>query len=146
MGRKILGGILGYVVMFIFIFATFSAAYLIMGTEHAFKPGSYDVSNRWLAVSTVLGFIGAVFGGYAAAMIGKGGMAVKITAGIVLLMGVLTVAMVAISPRTVEARGNDVPNMEAMSKAQTPLWVAVLNPIIGVVGVLIGGSLKKTAE
>lgn len=143
MGRKILGGILGYVVVFIFIFATFSMAYLVMGPNHAFKPGSYDVSLRWLAVSTVLGFIGAVIGGYVAALVGRSGTAVKITAAIVLLMGILTIAMVAVSPRSVEARGKDVPNMEAMTKAQTPLWVAVLNPIIGIAGVLIGGSLRR---
>lgn len=143
MGRKILGGILGYVVMFIFIFATFSAAYLLMGTEHAFKPASYNVSNRWLAVSTVLGFIGALIGGYVAAMIGKSGTAVKITAAIVLLMGILTIAMVTMSPRSTEARGRDVSNIEAMSKAQTPLWVAILNPIIGIVGVMIGGGIKR---
>jgi heme A synthase len=144
MGRKILGGILGYIVLFIFVFATFSAAYLIMGAGHAFKPGSYDVSNRWLAISTVLGFIGALIGGYTAALIGRSKMSVKITAGIVLLMGLLTIAMVAISPRSVEARGADVPNMEAMSKAQTPLWVAILGPILSIAGVLIGGSVRRT--
>lgn len=143
MGRKILGGILGYVVVFIFIFATFSAAYLLMGPNHAFKPGSYDVSLRWLAVSTVLGFIGAAIGGYVAALVGRSGTAVKITAAIVLLIGILTIAMVAMSPRSTEARSSDVSNMEAMRRAQQPLWVAVLNPIIAIAGVLIGGSFRR---
>jgi hypothetical protein len=141
--RSILGAIAGYVVMFFFIFLTFSAAYLAMGANTAFSPGGYDVSMTWILVSTVLGFIAAVVAGYVAAAIGKSGTAVKILAGIVLVLGLVTAIFVAISPKPTEARTADTPNMEAMSKAQTPLWIAVLNPIIGVAGVLLGGSLRK---
>ena len=143
--RNILGAIAGYVVMFFFIFLTFSAAYLLMGADTAFGPGGYDVTMTWILVSTVLGFIAALVAGYVAAAIGRSGTAVKILAGIVLVLGLLTAVMVAMSPKPADPRTADTPNMEAMTRAQTPLWVAILNPLIGVAGVLVGGGMRKTS-
>lgn len=34
-------------------------------------------------------------------------------------------------------------NLEAMTNARQPGWVAVLNPIIGAIGVMLGARLKK---
>ncbi|HVF47646.1 MAG TPA: hypothetical protein VNA17_08785, partial [Pyrinomonadaceae bacterium] len=58
-------------------------------------------------------------------------------------MGLITVAVMAMTPAPTGARTPDVPNMEAMTKAQTPIWIALLNPIIGIVGAMIGGRLRK---
>ena len=63
MWRAILSVIAGYLAMFLFVFVSFSAAYLTMGTEGAFQPGSYEVSGLWLAVSFVLSLGAAVGGG-----------------------------------------------------------------------------------
>jgi Mn2+/Fe2+ NRAMP family transporter len=71
--------------------------------------------------------------------------AVKVLAGIILVLGVITVAMVAMAPAPADARTANVPNMEAMTKAQTPVWLAILNPIIGIVGAMIGGRMRKAA-
>ena len=97
--RSILGGIAGYVVMFILIFVMFTALYLGLGADRAFTPGTYQVSVLWIAVSTVLGTIAAIAGGYIAALAGKGMTAVKVLAGIILVMGLITVAMVAMTAR-----------------------------------------------
>jgi hypothetical protein len=141
--RSILGGIAGYVVMFILIFVMFTALYLALGADRAFTPGTYQVSVLWIAVSTVLGTIAAIAGGYMAALVGKGMTAVKVLAGIILVMGLITVAMVAMTPAPTDARTADVPNVEAMTKAQTPVWIAILNPIIGIVGAMIGGRMRR---
>jgi uncharacterized membrane protein YeaQ/YmgE (transglycosylase-associated protein family) len=141
--RSILGGIAGYVVTFIFVFTTFTAAYFALGTEGTFQPGSYQVSTSWIAASSVLGLVGAIVGGFVASVVGKGTTAVNVLAVIIFVMGGLTVLAVSMSPASTEPRGADVPNMEAMSKAKTPLWVAVLNPLIGIAGAMIGGRLRK---
>jgi len=141
--RKILGAIAGYIVLFIVIFATFSVAYLVMGANAAFTTGSYDVTMTWIIISFILGFIAAVVGGYAASVVGKSWGAVKILAGIVLVMGILTAILVAVAPKPTDGRPAGTANLEAMSKAQTPLWVCIINPLIGIAGVLVGGSLKK---
>ena len=141
--RSILGGIAGYLIMFVFIFVTFTGLYFALGPDRAFTAGTYQVSILWIAVSTVLGTLAAIAGGYVAAMVGKGFTAVKVLAGIILVMGLITVAVMAMTPAPTGARTADVPNMEAMTKAQTPIWIAILNPIIGIVGAMIGGRLRK---
>jgi ABC-type transport system involved in multi-copper enzyme maturation permease subunit len=141
--RSILGAIAGYIVMVLVIFLTFSAAYLVMGADVAFGPAGYDVSLTWIVVSFVFGFIAAVVGGYLSAVIGRSGTAVKILAGLVLVLGIVSAIMVSISPRSTDTRTAATPNLEAMSKARTPLWVALLNPLIGLAGVLVGGGMRK---
>lgn len=141
MVRKILGGIAAYIVLFILIFAAFTCAYLVLGADKAFQPGTYDVSMIWIGISLTLGFVCAVIAGYVAAVIGSKG-AVKVLAGIVLVMGILTIMAVAFSPKP-GARTPSVSNMEAMMQAQQPLWLCVVNPIIGIVGVMVGGGLRK---
>jgi hypothetical protein len=40
--------IVSYLVMAIFLFAVFTAAYLALGPERVFQPGTYAVSTLWL--------------------------------------------------------------------------------------------------
>lgn len=144
MVRKILGGIAAYIVLFILIFATFTGVYLALGADKAFQAGTYDVTMLWIIISLVLGTICSVIAGYVAAMIGSKG-AVKVLAGIVLVMGILTIIAVSVSPKP-GPRTPSVSNMEAMSQAQQPPWLCVLNPIIGIAGVMIGGGLRKNKD
>lgn len=141
--RSILGAVAGYIVTFIAVFVLLTGAYLAIGTDRAFQPGNYQVSMLWLVVSTVLSFIAAVIGGYIASLAGNGFTAVKILAGIMIVLGAIMAAMVVMTPPPADTRAADVPNMEAMMKAQTPLWVALLNPIIGAVGAVVGGRIRK---
>ncbi len=62
MARTIGSVILGYLVMVIVVFATFSLAYQAMGVDRAYQPGTYDVSGLWIAVSIVLGILAAILG------------------------------------------------------------------------------------
>ncbi|MDQ3667052.1 MAG: hypothetical protein M3410_10870 [Acidobacteriota bacterium] len=43
--RAVLAVIVGYVVMVLLVFATFSLAYLLMGADGAFRPGTYKDNN-----------------------------------------------------------------------------------------------------
>jgi uncharacterized membrane protein YeaQ/YmgE (transglycosylase-associated protein family) len=145
MVRKILGGIAGYLVFAIGIFLLFSALYLAMGPDRAFLPAKYDPTMLWTVSAFILGFIASVIGGFVAALIGRSG-AVKIMAGLVLLIGAIVVVMLIRENKPEEVRTGDVPNMEAMMKAREPVWVGVVNPILGVIGVFVGGSLRKNKE
>jgi uncharacterized membrane protein YeaQ/YmgE (transglycosylase-associated protein family) len=145
MVRKILGAIAGYIVFAFFIFLLFSALYLALGPDKAFLPAKYDPTMLWTISAFVLGFIAAVIGGFVAALIGRSG-AVKILAGLVLLIGAIVVVMLIKENKPNEVRTGDVPNMEAMMKAREPVWVGVVNPILGAIGVFVGGSLRKNKE
>ena len=148
MARKILGVIVGYVVMALLVFLTFSVAYLAMGANHAFKPGTYNVSLRWIALSFVLGLIAAIVGGYTCALIARSTGAAQVFAGVVVVLGILfAIPVLTGSDTRPNTRPAEVPNMQAMQNARTPAWVALLNPIVGAVGVLVGASIRqKTTE
>jgi amino acid transporter len=127
------------------IFTSFSVLYLfVLGQDGTFLPGTYDLRWRWIIISIVLSFFVAIVGGYVARMVGKANGAVVGLAGIVLVLGILVVlSQTMMSDQRPTVRSGNVPNMEAMGNARQPTWIAILNPLIGVVGVLIGGRMRK---
>lgn len=145
MGRAILAVIVGYVAMFLLLFVGFTGAYLILGADQAFKPGSYQVSNRWLALSFALHIVIGVIGGFICAAIAKGGkapLALAIVAVVIgLLLGIPAIMAQRNTPST--PRGRNVPNLEAMQKVRQPVWAPVALPIVAAIGIMIGGSLKR---
>ncbi len=143
MARSIFAVIGGYVVMSVIVMAVFEGAYLAMGTERAFLPGSYDVSPLWIGVSIAVGLAAAVAGGSVCAAIAKTGKPPRILAAMVLVFGIALAVPVALAKETDEPRIGEVSNVEAMKKAKQPVWIAFLNPFVGAAGVLIGAGLLR---
>lgn len=145
MARSIIGVIVGYIVMFILQVAAFMTIYTIVGPDWSFKPASYQASTRWTVMQFTVVLITAIIAGLVCALIARGGKAPMVLAGIILVLGLalgaLAITMKPANPN--EVRTGDVPNMEAMSKAQHPMWVIFLGPVIGAVGAVIGGKLKR---
>ena len=145
MKRTIGAVVLGYLAMAALLFATFTLAYVVMGTERAFQPQSYDVSTLWLALSIVIGFAAAVVGGLVASRIG-GERAVKSLLIVVVLLGLATAVMGMMSPpKNPGARTGDVPVMQAMNVAGSPSWIEWANIVIGSAGTLVGGRIRAGA-
>lgn len=145
MARSIIGVIVGYVVMFILQVVSLMTIYTMMGPDWSFKPSSYQASTRWTVMQFTVILVTAVIAGLVCAIIARGGKAPMVLAGLVLAIG-FALGAVAISMKpdnANEVRTGDVPNMEAMSKAHHPTWVVFLGPVIGAVGVVIGGKLKR---
>ena len=145
--RSALGVIVGYIVMFILQVVAFMTIYSLMGANWSFKPASYEASTRWTVMQFVVILVTTIIAGLICAIIARGGKATLALAGVVLVLGLaLAAASTAFRPAdTHEVRAGNVPNMEAMSKARHPSWVIFLGPVIGAVGVLIGGKLKRRA-
>lgn len=147
MVRAILGVIIGYVVTAVFIFAFFTLAYLAIGANMAFKPGTYDLSLIWIIISFIVNAIAAVIGGFVCAAISKSTRAAQVFAGIVLVLGILlAIPILRGTDRRVNIRRDAVSNIQAMRNARTPGWVALLNPVVGAVGILIGAGMKRTRD
>ena len=145
--RSALGVIVGYILMFILQVATFITIYSMMGPNWSFKPASYEASTQWTVMQFGVIFITALIAGLVCAAIAKGGKAPLALAAVVLVLG-LALAFASPALRTAdthEVRTGSVSNMEAMSKARHPAWVIFLGPVIGAVGVVIGGKLKRKA-
>jgi hypothetical protein len=144
MARSIIAVIVSYITMFVLIFLAFTAEYMLLGTNHAFKPRSFVSSNRWIAIALVINFLVAIVGGFICAAIAKGGRAPLALAIVVFVLGFLFAIPSLMVPRTSALRASgDIPMFEAMQKAEEPRWVPFTFPFIGAAGVLIGAKLKK---
>lgn len=143
--KSIIGVIVGYVVMAIFSFAIFTCAYLGLGVERVFEPESYDISTIWIVCMIVFGLIGGILGGWVCAAISKSKGACMALAGLVLALGLIFSIMTKMKEAPETARTGDVPNLEAMQKAQTPTWLCFLNPFVVAAGVVFGGKKKLPA-
>jgi len=148
--RAVIGVIVGYAVVFILVMISFTIAYIAMGTEGAFKDGSYEVSLTWLITSFVIGLVAAIIAGFTCAVIAEpGSKATLVLAGIVLVVGLgmaLPVLISAADDAEPPVREGSVPNFEAMQKAEQPVIAAILNPVIGAAGVLIGWRIRGPGE
>lgn len=142
--RAISSVLLGYLVMFVTVFVTFSITYLLVGTEGAFKSGSYDVSALWIVMSMILSFAAAVLGGFVCAAVAKGPTPPKVLAAIALILGLaLAIPVLTRSDSGSMQRPESVGNIEAMQHAKQPNWMALLNPFIGAAGVLVGARQRR---
>ena len=143
MGRLIGSVVVGYIVMFCVLFAVFSGAYFAIGAERAFLPGSYDASMLWNVLSVVLGLAAAVIGGMVCMTIAKDPRGPKWLAALVFVIGVAFAVPVLRQSPVSEPRPAGLSMMEAMGKARQTPWTALLNPVIGVLGVMIGGRRRS---
>ena len=144
MARSIIAVIVSYVIMFVLIFCAFTAEYMLLGPDHAFKPGTFVASNRWIAIAFAVNFVVALIGGFICATISKGGKAPLVLAIVVFVLGfILAVPALFIEHQSAPRPRGPLPMMEAMTKAEEPRWVPFTFPFLGALGVLIGAKLKK---
>jgi hypothetical protein len=141
--KAIIAVVVGFIAMTIFSIAAFCCVYLAIGADGAFQPGSYDISTLWMAAMVVLSLVGGVVGGLICAAISKSMGVCKAFAGIVLALGLLSGIVTTMKEQPDTARSGDVPVFKAAEVAQTPLWLCLLNPVLGAVGVLLGARMKK---
>ena len=73
MARSIIAVIVSYIAMFVLIFLAFTAEYMLLGPNHAFRTGSFEASHRWIAIAFAINFVVAIIGGFMCAAIAKGG-------------------------------------------------------------------------
>jgi len=147
MAKSVIGVIVGYLVMFALQFAALMTIYTVLGPDWSFKPGSYHASTRWTLVQFTVIFVTAVIAGLICAIIAKGGKAPLVLAIVIIVIGFTLGALhIETQPAdTGEVRGRNVPNIEAMTKARHPAWVIFLGPVIGAVGAIVGGKMKRRA-
>lgn len=146
MGRIVLGVIVGYLAMAVLVFATFSLAYLLMGADGAFRPGTYEVSPLWLAVSIGLGLAAAIVGGWVCVYVARSHKAAIVLAALVLVLGLAMAIPVLTQSGHIQLppRSGPVSNMDAMERAQQPAWIALLNPLLGAFGVMTGSKRQQS--
>ncbi|MDH4130665.1 MAG: hypothetical protein OEW17_03005 [Gemmatimonadota bacterium] len=142
MGRIIGAVVAGYVVMFVTVFLLMTAAWLVMGADGAFEAGSWQITFAWIAVSIVVSLAAAFAGGRACSAIARDPRGPTYLMGLVFVLGVVfAIPVLTAAPDAMAALGprpDELPMMDAMTKAQQPAWTALLNPVLGVAGVWLG--------
>ena len=96
--RGIASVIVGYFAIAVATFVGILAAYGILGSEVAFRRGSFEVSGQWIAIVFVLGLLAAVLGGAVCATIARGQRAPWALAALILVLG-LVMAVPTLSPQ-----------------------------------------------
>jgi hypothetical protein len=62
---------------------------------------------------------------------------------LVVVLGLVSAVPALYAVEATAVRTGEISNLQAMMNAKEPKWVSVLLPVIGVIGVVIGGKTKK---
>ena len=143
MARGVLAVIVGLVGLFVMVLGWHAAA-----AKFILEEGATEAPTWWVALDLVVGFVMAVVGGLVAAIIAASPTRrpVKVLAGIVLVVGLLEAVLFLVIPEQMAemVTREQAAAGEAASTAQVlpPTWYSFTIPIVGCVGVLVGGRIK----
>lgn len=134
--------VLGYLVMLLVVAGVFAAAYPLVSIDRLFEPGTYQAARGWILLSLGVGLVAAMTAGSITARIAPGTAAPLWLAAIVLVLGGLMAIPVVMNASNARGgvRPSQVTMADAMAHAEQPLWVALLNPLVGAAGILIGAG------
>lgn len=144
--RDVLGVIAGSAAAIAFTFAAFSAAYLLLGAERAFKPRSFQVSTLWLILGFAVVLLAALLGGALCRLIARSMNPAYVLAAIVLVLGVVMAVPTLTAGEDEPFRRAGLTMLEAMTRARQPMVAAMLSPLIGAAGVVVGATLVDRAS
>lgn len=145
MSRVIWAAIAGYVTIMALVFGLFSLAFTVLGADAAFQPATFHVTGTWIAVTIVLNAIAAIIGGIVTVSLHGNRRSLTVLSALVLGFGLLMAVQVLNAPDDPMGSSRTVPvrNFEAMMRARQPHWIAIVNPLIGVAGVLVGAAIRR---
>jgi hypothetical protein len=141
--RAILGVIVGYVVMAAVVIVAVFGAGVAFG-DRAYQPGVWEPTMVWHITMFILGLVAAILGGLVCAVIARSVTSPKVLAVLVLAFGLLFVIQAYNQSKEPSLPRTGTESMrELMMQARTPVWVAVVTPVIGAVGVMIGAGMRR---
>jgi hypothetical protein len=143
--RSILAAVAGYAALVVVVVAGIGLTWAVVGGSGAFAGEGPEPSAMWMVANLVSGFLAAFAGGWVARKIGRSQQAVKILAGLIILLGIITAitAEAAFAKRKkIDTPVAEMSFMEAGQHARQPGWYNWIIPLVGVAGVWIGGREK----
>lgn len=140
--RTLGGVVLGYLMGLSFYFLGMDLTYRLVGADTAFRPGVYEASELWILTSFALVFAAAILGGYVCAAIAPSLTAPKYLAIAVLVLGFAFAVPGLTNSGPPLRREGDVDHTVAMTNTSLPPWAALLHPLFGAVGVLVGAGIR----
>ena len=139
MGRAILAVVVAYIAMAILVIAVFTGIWFGFGPDRLLQPGSFKGNLPFSIAAPAITVLGAIFGGWLCAKIGRGRKPAMVLAAIVLVLGGTMAFFTLQKPFPADPRDPSMTVKQIMEIGREPTWLAIFNPIGGAVGVLIGG-------
>lgn len=143
--RPILAVVTGYLAIAAFVMVAFSAVWLALGASFAFRPGTVEVTAGWMLMAVPVNLAAAILGGLTCTWMSRSasGRPVQVLAGLVLALGILSAVLSLSADPPAPPPGTDLTTFAAAQYAVQPSWYEFTLPVIGVVGVLLGGVLGR---
>jgi len=144
--RAILGVIVGFFVIMGVIDGAVSVAWIIFGVDVLFKESVWDVSLVWLILS-IFSYLaaGLISGSVCEVIASKGTRAAILLAGIILIT--LSLEANYLRKNTIahnqQTRQAGATRIDAMQFARIPNLAMFGNPVLAVIGVLVGGEIIR---
>jgi undecaprenyl pyrophosphate phosphatase UppP len=142
MVRTIAAIVGGYIVIVLLVFGLGLAAYAGIGPENAYQEKSWHATTIIGLLTLVAGVFSAIVGGWLAGKIDSTLRGFRGLAGVLLVLGlgmaVLQTMQPAPPPRIEPVTMTLA--MEHRRDHRDPAWVTWLLPVLGSVGVLVGGA------
>lgn len=146
--RKIVGAVVGYIFIFVWVAVTLGIGWVTLGADFAFHQDTTEVTLGWVMLMIVTGFVGAVLAGWIASLVAKSQGGATALAVLILVLGLAMAVFYLNLDVAAEAEkalaGRDPASLgvtAAASVAIPPTWYNFLNPVLGALGVFVGGSL-----
>jgi hypothetical protein len=141
--RIVLAVVAAFLFMSIFVFVLSIAPWYLLGIDHVLESGRFDTAV-WVDIySIVVAFVGALLGGIIARKVGGSATAVFALAVIGFAGGVVNAVGQRSKPEPGPRDGGSTV-MQAVTARKEPIWLALSIPVLGVIGVLVGG--QRAAE
>ena len=142
---NLLAVVVSYLAISITIMIVYSLAYLVLGAEGSYQPGSWNVSTTWVILSIVVGLGSAWLGGKICTRIAGNHVAAKYLIALIIVLGVVTA--LTTNQADMETVREVTPSiLEAMGQSIVPVWIVWLNPLLGALGVAIGSGVINVSS
>lgn len=141
--RNLLGILAALLAINVVVFVGFFGGGYLLGAERVLQPGSYDASALWLVVSSLIGLTAAFCGGVACQSVARDVRASRALAALIFALGIAAWVMgsgATEPPPRPPGETGFAAVRAAAEHGREPLATRILNPLLGIAGVLIGAA------
>jgi uncharacterized membrane protein len=131
--------VFSYIAMAIIVVVAFAGLWLGLGPDRLLEPGTWKGNMILTIGAPAITVVAGLFGGWMCAKIGRDKRSVISLATLVLVLGMIMAYFTLQKPEPTGPRDPGLTMEQIMEKGREPTWVAISNPILGAVAVLIAG-------
>jgi len=141
--RIILGVITAFVIMMATVYLLSIAPWYWLGLDTVLRPGLYETTGAYNTYAIAVALLGAVFGGWLCAKIGRSWRAVIVLMMLAFTGGTANVIL-HLAKSTPGARPPDATVNEVVVARKEPLWFTLVMPCFGVPAILLGARFAQS--